>query len=357
VTGIAARRLHSQRLTGEPFASAQDVLSCLGAVQSQDYAGARWALGLRTRGLTGAGVDGLFDAGAILRTHVMRPTWHFVLPEDVRWLLELTAPRVKASIGFRDRELGIDAEIIRRGEALMTAALRDGTYLTRNELGAVLERSRLPASGPHMGHLTIHAELDGLIVSGPRKGRQLTYALLDERAPPGRRLDRDEALAELTRRYFASHGPAQLPDFTWWSGLTMTDARRGLALVGPDLVREEIDGTSYWSAGEGPPPAAEGPLAHLLPNFDEFTVAYRDRRAMIHPGLDISGLANGWVLSNVVAVDGLVRGGWKRRSDGREIVVELGPLAGLDAADEGAVEGAVAELERFLGVPVAIAGR
>jgi hypothetical protein len=357
MTGIAGRRLGAQRLAGEPFASALEAVGHLGAVQSQDYAGGKWALGLRTRGLTDADVDRLFDAGAILRTHVMRPTWHFVLPADVRWMLELTAPRVRASIGFRDRELGIDADVIRRSLALFETALGGGTSLTRNELAAVLERAGLPATGPHLGHLTIHAELDALIVSGPRKGKQLTYALLAERAPEAPRLDRDEALGELTRRYFTSHGPAQLPDFTWWSGLTAPDARRGLALAGPALAHEVVGGTSFWCSADGPAPVAGGPLAHLLPNYDEYLVAYRDRSAALHPDLDTSPLPNQSVLTNVVVVDGLVRGGWRRRPDARRVVVELGPLAALDASTGGAVDRAVADYERFLGLPVAIAGR
>jgi hypothetical protein len=357
VTGVAARRLRSHRLVGEPFTSAPEVVGHFGAVQSQDYAGGKWALGLRTRGVTDAEIDRLFDAGAILRTHVMRPTWHFVLPDDVRWLLDLTAPRVKASVAARDRELGIDDAMIRRGRALIEAALRDGEHLTRNELAAVLERSGVPATGSHVGHLLMHAELDAVVISGARNGRQHTYALLDERVPRARRLDRDEALAELTRRYFTSHGPAQLVDFTWWSGLTAADARRGLALAGTALAHEVIDGTSYWSApGEGPPAAGE-PLAHLLPNYDELLVAHRDRSAALHPDLDTSPLPRESVLAYVVAVDGLVRGGWRRRPNGRRVVVELGPLGTLDEAGLAAVDRAVADFERFLGVPVVIAGR
>jgi Winged helix DNA-binding domain len=355
VTDLAARRLRTQRLAGAPFASAEQAVGWLAAVQSQDYTGAKWALGLRTRGLTDADLDRLFDAGAILRTHVMRPTWHFVLPEDVRWLLELTAPRVKATMAHYDRQLGIDPALLERSHAVLAAALRDGSYLTRNELAQALERSGIPASGQRLGHLVLHAELDAVVVSGPRRGRQFTYALLAERAPGARRLDRDEALAELTRRYFTSHGPAQVPDFTWWSGLTAADAKRGLALAGPALAHEVVDGRSYWSGLDEAPPAGAGPLAHLLPNFDEFLVAYRDRSAALDPRLDAAQLSNGGVLANVVLLDGLVRGGWKRRAGTGQVVVELGPIAAMDAAAGAALARAAAELERFLGVPVSIA--
>ena len=354
MTDIAARRLRAQRLSGEGFATAEEAVRWMGAVQSQDYAGAKWALGLRTRGLTDADVDRLFDAGAILRTHVMRPTWHFVLPDDVRWLLELTAPRVRAAMAAIDRRIGVDAVLLRRSRAALEAVLRDGTFLTRNELGVALERAGIPLAGQPLAHVVSHAELDAVIVSGPRRGRQFTYALMDERAPNARRLDRDEALAELARRYFTSHGPAQLPDFTWWSGLTVADARRGVDLAGPALAREVIDGRPYWRAPAEPPPASGEPAAHLLPNYDEFLVAYRDRSAALHPGLDTSPLPRESVLTNVVVVDGLVRCGWRRRPARGGVVVELGPLDATGPAVGAALTRAAEDLGRFLGAPASI---
>jgi hypothetical protein len=348
---VATRRLQAQRLTGEPFATAQEAVGWLGAVQSQDYAGAKWALGMRTRGLTDADLDRLFDAGAVLRTHVMRPTWHFVLPRDVRWLLELTAPRVRASMAATDSRLGIDAAFRRRSQAVLEAALRDGTYLTRSELAEALERAGITTAGQHLTHLVMHAELDSVIVSGPRRGRQFTYALLDERAPDARRLDRDEALAELARRYFTSHGPALLADFTWWSGLTMAEARRGVDLAGAALAGEVVDDRRYWRGAHDPPPPNGHPAAHLLPNYDEFLVAYRDRSDALHPGLDTSPLPRESVLANVVLVDGLVRCGWRRRPARGGVVVEVGPLGARDPALEAAVARAAEDYGRFVGAP------
>jgi hypothetical protein len=357
VTDLAARRLRAQRLSGEPCASAHEAVGWLGAVQSQDYAGAKWALGLRTAGLADADLDRLFDAGAILRTHVMRPTWHFVLPGDVRWLLQLTAPRVRASLAFADRRIEIDAAVLKRSHAVMEAALRDGANLTRDELAEALARAGIRASGQRLTHLVMHAEIDALVVSGPRRGRQFTYALLDYRAPGAGRMDREEALAELARRYFTGHGPAQLPDFTWWSGLTAADARRGLDLARPALAHEVIDGRSYWWAPDEPAPAAAAPLVHLLPNYDELLVAYRDRSAALHPGLDVSPLPRASVLTNVVVVDGLVRGGWSRRLAGGRVLVEVGPLGPLDDTARAALDRAAGDLGRFLGAPASVAWR
>jgi hypothetical protein len=349
VTDVATRRLRTQRLAGEPFASPLDAVRFLGAVQAQDYHGAKWALGQRTRGFTDADLDRLCDEGAILRTHVLRPTWHFVLPEDIHWLLELTAPRVRTAMGFYGRSLGADAALVTRAHREIEAALR-GTSLTRGELKAALDGSGIPVSNPVLGHLLMHAELDGLVVSGPRRGRQSTYALLAERAPSARRLDRDEALAELTLRYFTSHGPAQAQDFTWWSGLTMADARRGLALAGDALAREERDGRTFWSAPEAPPAGAE-PVVHLLPNFDEYLVAYRDRSDAQPPGRQVDAAA---ILANTVVVNGRVRGGWKRRTRAGQVVLELRELDAMDAEAAAALERAAADFQRFLGVPVTV---
>ena len=357
VIDVAARRLQTQRLVGAPFASAVDTVAGLGAVQAQDYAGAKWALGLRTHDLTEAALDRLFDAGTILRTHVMRPTWHFVLPADVRWLLDLTAPRVKAILAPYDRRLEIDPPLLRRSHAILEAALRDGLSLTRDELAAELARAGIPAAGQRLGHLLMHAELDAIMTSGPRRGKQQTYALLAERAPRARRLDRDEALAELTRRYFAGHGPAQAQDFAWWSGLSLAEVKRGLALVGSTLVPEVIGGKSYWGVSDAPATELLAPIVHLLPNFDEFLVGYRDRAAALDPDRDfnVAALRNGSILSHVVILNGQVCGGWKRRLQARQAIVELGPLVVLDLAEGAALRQAVERLARFLGVPTTVA--
>ncbi len=354
---VAARRLAAQRLTGEPFASIVEAIGWLGAVQAQDYGGAKWALGQRSRSGTDPDIDRLFDQGLILRTHVLRPTWHFVLPTDVRWLLGLTAARVKAAMAATDRRLGIDEPLIRDSNRAIAAALGDGVYLTRNELGAILGRDGIAASGQRLGNLVMHAELDSVVVSGPRRGKQFTYALLEDRVPPADRPERDEALAELARRYFTSHGPAQAQDFAWWSGLTTADARRGLALAAGALGHEVVGGISYWTSPGGPVPSEDGPVVHLLPNFDEFLVAYRDRAAAVDParGLDPASLPRGSILGNVVTLNGLVRGGWRRQLLGRRVVVELGTLRIGGPADEAALSQAVERYGRFLGVPVIVA--
>src|SRR6185503_5208433 len=239
ITGL---RLANQKLSTSTFKSPAEVVSWLGAVQAQDYAGAKWAVALRAPGLTDSDIEQAFTDGKILRTHVMRPTWHFVLPEDIRWMLELTAPRVLAAIAYMDRQLGLDKAIIKRSNAILAKALQGGNQLTRAELGSILQRSRVNTDDLRLGHLLSHAEVDGIICSGGRRGKQFTYALIDERAPRARTLKRDEALAELTRRYFVSHGPATVQDFVWWSGLTTADARNGLEMNKSRLIQETANG-------------------------------------------------------------------------------------------------------------------
>lgn len=354
VPDIAARRLHAQRLTGEPFTSAVDAVRWLGAVQSQDYTGATWAVGQRTRGTTEAELDRLFDEGVILRTHIMRPTWHFVLPEDIRWLLELTGPRVRRGLAARWRQLEIDDGVAARASAAFSAALAGGGHLTRPELDEVLRAAGIAPDGQRLPHLLMGAELDGLIASGPRRGKQFTYALLEERAPRTRALDRTEAVVELVRRYFRSHGPAQVQDFVWWSGLTVADARIGLSLAGAVLDHQVMEGKDYWFDAEAGPAATAATVAHLLANFDEYTVAYRDRAAMVHADrpFEPALFSFGSILSNVVTVGGRVRGAWRRTVARGGVRVEVRLLDRLAPAEAGAVEDAGHRLGRFLGYPV-----
>jgi hypothetical protein len=288
----------------------------------------------------------------------MRPTWHFVLPDDIRWLLELTGPRVRLGLVGRHRQLEIDGGVTARAGAAFTRALADGRYRTRPELGEVLRAAGISPDGQRLPHLLMGAELDGLITSGPRRGKQLTYALLDERAPKARALEHAEAVAELTRRYFRSHGPAQVQDFVWWSGLTVAGARSGIALAGAALDRQVIEGKDYWFDAEAGPAGKAAVVAHLLPNFDEYTVAYRDRAAVIQPRrpLESALFSSGGVLSNVVTIEGRARGAWRRTVTGGGVRVEVRLLDRLEPSEVAAVEKAGHRLARFLERPVELAG-
>ena len=243
---LVLERLRNQQLAGTTFTTPADLVGWFGAVQSQDYPGARWALGQRIAGgSTDAAIARAFDDGAILRTHVLRPTWHFVTPADIRWLIALTGPRIERVARYYQEAVGLDARLQSRGRSVILRALGAGQHLTRAEIMTALTRARIAVTGEALGHLLFQIEADALVCSGPARGRLLTYALLDARVPAAAPIDRDRALAELARRYFQSHGPATVADYVWWSGQTASDARAGIALARPSLEREVIEGTEY----------------------------------------------------------------------------------------------------------------
>lgn len=360
---IAQARLRAQRLRGGGFARPADAVRALGAVQAQDYAGAKWALGLRVRGARESGVERALGDGHILRTHVLRPTWHLVLPEDLRWMLALTGPRIRAAMASYDRKLELTGRVYGRANALIARALEGGQHHTREELAEVLGRAGIEAVGQRLGHVMMRAELDAVVCSGPRRGNRFTYALVDERAPRerARELSRDEALGELAARYFTGHGPALPQDFAWWSGLTITDARRGIALAGERLASLTVEGRQYWQGSGSPrrsvaPAADAAPEIHLLPNYDEYLIAYKDRSAVTERTmLPFSPGARDEIFANhLVILNGRLIGGWRRLLEKNTVIVETRLLVRLNPAQRQALAQAAARLEAFLGQPVQV---
>jgi hypothetical protein len=354
-TDLVCSRLGNQKLTRSAFRKPSDVVAWLGAVQAQDYPGARWALGQRAPGLTDAAVEAAFNEGAILRTHFMRPTWHFVTPADIRWMVALTAPRVHAVSAYYYRKSELDSGIFRRSRRALERALQSGRQLTRAELASVLRKARIPADGLRLNYLMMQAELDLVICSGARRGKQFTYALLDERVPPARFLMRDEALAELTRRYFTSHGPATVRDFVWWSGLTVRDAKAGLDMVRPALVREMIGDLTYWFAPSrsSAPPAC--PSAYLLPNYDEYLIAYKDRGHVAGPpGTGGEGLLGDLSFPHHLVVDGRLAGAWRRRLGAGSVRVEVHLYSRLTPASTRALASAARRYGEFMKTKVTL---
>ncbi|HEY7375856.1 MAG TPA: crosslink repair DNA glycosylase YcaQ family protein, partial [Polyangia bacterium] len=263
-----------------------------------------------------------------------------------------------------DRRLGLTDAVCARSAAALTKALRGGNHLTRTELARVLAGAGIPAAGQRLGHLMVRAEIDALICSGARRGKQATYALLDERAPAAgprpRPRPRDDALVELARRYFASHGPATPQDFAWWSGLTVADARRAIERAAAALRAVTVGATRYWlgRAKTAAAPAGGTAAVHLLPNYDELVVAYGDRSASIDPArLKTIGVWSMVIANNVVAVDGRVVGGWRRTLARGGAVVEARLSVALSAAERAGLRAAAERYGRFLGLPVTLRER
>jgi hypothetical protein len=352
MTDIASQRLWNQHLIGKPLPSPEVVVRWLGAVQSQDYLGAKWGIAQRTTGTTSGAIDELFNAGGILRTHVLRPTWHFVAPDDIRWMLELTRPRVHAVNAHYYRKLELDDETLRRSSALLANELAGGNFRTRKELAVVLEIGGISATGPRLGYLMMYAELEGLICSGPLRGKQFTYALLDERAPLSPGFARDEALAELTVRYFSSHGPATVRDFGWWSGLTIAEGKRGIATAGDRLTSRNVGDETFWFTGESSFPEVSPPIAHLLPNYDEFLVAYKDHvpsfDPMVYANLDPE---SDILFAHILSIDGFVVGGWRRSIGRAEAVISVTLLRQLSEAERVELANACDRFGAFMKLP------
>jgi hypothetical protein len=292
--------------------------------------------------------------GAILRTHVLRGTWQLIAAADIRWLLALVGPRVIARNARRYRELELDSATLRRSNILIAKALGDSGPLTRDELATALGQARISTAGQRLAYLLQRAELDAVVCSGARRGKQSSYALLDRRAPHPRRLfARDEALAQLARRYFQSRGPATVEDFAWWSGLTSLDAWTGLESVRATLVSEVAAGRTYWS-GEGRLARSEPQATYLLPAFDEYLVAYRDREAVLDPEHARRLNAGGGVLDPCVVVGGHIIGTWRRVLGRSTVAVELDLFEKSTQRQEQALAIAVGRYGAFLGLEASI---
>ncbi len=352
---IAHQRLHNQHLAGVPFEKPQDVVQWLCAVQSQDYAGAKWAIAQRTKNTTDTELNQLFNDGTILRTHVMRPTWHFVMPADIRWMLKLTAPRVNAVSAYYYRKFELDEDVFRRSNAAIARALSGGKQLTRAELAQVLKGAGITASGIRLAYLILRAELDAVVCSGALRGKQFTYALLDDRVPHTKTFKRDEALAELTRRYFTSHGPALLQDYVWWSGLTVSEAKAGIEMASPHLTHEAIDGKTYWFASPAPTSQKKTPTVYLLPNYDEYLIAYKDHSPSFDASLvKESDHKDAVLMAHIIVLNGNVVGGWRRTIKRAEVTLKTTLLVTLSKAEQAALRVASEHYGQFMGKSVTL---
>lgn len=356
--GIGSAGARAAAHAGGSGASA--IVARMGCLQSQDFHMAKWALGVRNPQLTEASIDADFNEGKVLRTHVLRPTWHFVLPADIRWMLRLTAPRIRAFCKGLYRKLEIDEAVLKRSKRILEKTLATEGFCTREQIAARLVKGKVNTDDIRLAFLLMDAELEGLICSGPRQGKQFTYALLEERVPAAPTYpDESEAIAELAKRYFTTRGPATLQDFAWWSGLNQTKAKIGIELNKGHLACVVSEGQAYWFAGaahKGPDaadispraarksPGAPKPAAvHLLPAYDEYTVSYKDRSDILHlkyqrpPGPNL--------LKPIVVIDGQFAGTWKRTVFKDTVKVDIDPYTDLKAS----VRQAAARYAHFIG--------
>lgn len=347
---IAQWRLANQHIGASSFKTAGEVVRRLGALQAQDYAGAKWSLGARLPGLTEALVERAVDCAEIIRTWALRGTWHWVSPADVHWMLRFVAPRIHQKYAKNLHAEGFDKSNIRRAHAALIKALEGGNTLTREELSDIFVRKGIKTTNYGMGHLLLHASQERLICMGPRRGKQFTHVLLDEWVPTTSRYTPDDPLAELARRYFTSHGPATARDFMWWAGISLTEARRSIELVQNELGKTAFDGEWYWHGAELPDAPKSG-VVQLLPGFDELLLGYTDRSAMVKADHKhrLAMTANGQYSATIMA-GGQVVGSWRRTIGSKEVTIETEFFDRPTKAVVTAMQAAAKRYGKFLGL-------
>jgi hypothetical protein len=353
LSDITNIRLTNQLLAGTSLKTPKEIVGWMGAMQAQDYAMSKWAIGVRLPNSSDEMVQDAVDKGEIIRTHLLRPTWHLVSADDIYWMLELSGPRVKAFIKPRIRQLEITDELFLKSNHIIEKALAGNNHLTREELVTIIQQAKVNTNDLRGLHFLMNAELEGIICNGITRNKNQTYALLDERIAKSASLNKDEALAKLAKTYFQSHGPATLADFTWWSGLAAIEARNALEMVKSIFVPETIDTHTYWMSNSISIEKNIKP-AYLLPAFDEFLISYKDRSAAIALDKQSKVFTNNGIFKPVIVENGQVSGTWKRTIKKDKIIIETYHFTAQSEASKKRIEKAAKLYGDFLGKRVEI---
>lgn len=309
---ILSLRLSNHQLAGTEIKEPHNLVSWMGAMQSQSFEMAKWGIGCRMPGITNQMLDKALDKGDILRLHILRPTWHFVSKDDIYWMLDLSTPRVRKAIASSDKELGLTENFIKKTNAIIEKALAKDSNLTRQELQDIINNAGLKADSRTITHIMYHAELGGIVCNGIVRRKKQTYALLEEKVPkPKEIFNKDESLYKLAYKYFQSHGPATLQDFIWWSGLTATECRRAVDLIKDDFIFEVI-GEQTYIFHRASVPTKEVNLINLLPAFDEFIVSYKDRKETLHIDHHKKIITSPGIFQPSISKDGKTIGSWRK---------------------------------------------
>ena len=350
ITDLLKYRLHNQQIALHAFEKPEDVVRWLGAVQAQDYLNSLWAIGLRLKNANESNIEKAIADKTIVRTWPMRGTLHFVAPEDIHWMLKLLTPRIIARAATNYKQAGLDDKIFAKSKKLLVNALQGGKQFTRAEMYEILERGKISTVGLRGLHILGYVAQQGLICFGARKGKQQTFALLDEWLPQVKTLTNDEALAELAKRYFTSHGPATIQDFAWWSGLTVTEAKKGLEMVSSHFNKEVIQDQTYWMPNDMPVIKTKLQAVYLLPDFDEYLVGYRDRSAAVDAKYikQIIGAAGNGIFSPVIVINEKVAGTWKRTLKKDIVAVEVNSFMPLSERQINAIKIKAKQYGKFL---------
>ena len=355
---LTAARLFIQHLAPWGKESEEEVVSWMGALQGQDYTSSRWAIGVRLPGSTEEKIEEAMREFRIVRSWLMRGTLHLTTAADIRWMLELLGPRLIRAGMPRNRQLELDEETFTRSNDLLLRTLEGGKQLTRDELAGIYKNAGIVIDGQRFIHLLQRAALEQLICFGPRRQKQFTFTLLNEAVPATQvTMGREEALAELTKRYFQSRGPASLQDFVWWSGLSITEARQGLEAAKPLLQQDNIGGQLYYLPRELPSGlGVQKRSVWLLPAFDEYVIAYRDRSALLDKHLSKHVISVNGIFYPVIVVNGKVEGLWKRTIQKDKIILEVKPFGTLRPTIKKEIAASAEEFGKFTGKAIRIIG-
>jgi hypothetical protein len=322
IADISNFRFRNQHISSPGFKSAREVLNFMGALQAQDFQMSKWAVGIRLNNSTDKAIETEFDRGEILRTHLLRPTWHLVSAENTSWMLKLTAPVIKAGLKTRRKELELSESLLKKANIIIQDSLKGGNHLTREELIVILSRHKIYVEKQRAYHLLVCAELDGIICSGRIKSGKQTYALLNERIHETPDLTKNEALKKLAGMYFKSRGPATLQDFKWWSGLSAADSKNALEIIRPDMSSEKTGTELYWFFDLPDSSGEVNNTAHFLPAFDEFLISYRNRTASLQSVNFKKAVSDNGIFRPVIVLDGQVVGLWRRTIKKKKAIVE-----------------------------------
>lgn len=340
-------RLYNQLLAGNEMQTPQEVVRYMGAMQAQAFDMAKWAIGIRLKDGTNTGVEEAINTFKIVRTHILRPTWHFVSAEDIYWMIELTGPRLRPIYEGYGKSGGVDTDYVFRNFPLVEKLLDTNLCLTRQEIVSHLADQGVETSSSHVNQIMAYGEYEGLICSGPVKNNKHTYCLMRKHVPKVLSLHKEEALERLARRFFTSHAPATLQDFVWWSGLTMTDARKGVEFIKDHFISEEINGRTFLMPADIRVPDKAEASALLLPPFDEYVVSYKDRSEIIEDRHYAKVMTKNGLFSPTVMYNGEIIGSWRKINKNKKTDVELSFFTKPSKKTESLYMSAIHQVKEF----------
>ncbi|MDR1407480.1 MAG: winged helix DNA-binding domain-containing protein [Tannerella sp.] len=327
-------RVLSHQLGHSEFKDPEKLVAWMGAIQAQDYGMSKWAIGVRLKSATVGDIEAALDRGCILRTHVMRPTWHLVAAEDIRWMLQLSKEHIKSTSASRDRDLEITEELYFKCNRIITGILEGNNHLTRQEIAFELTKAGIIADTSRMIHFLMRAEIEGIVCSGIDRGNKQTYALLDERVPPAKTIHREEALALLATKYFRSHSPASLQDFVWWSGLSVGNAKQAIHLIRPELLTDHSCDSHLFIHQSCNKEFHSGGLIHFLPAFDEYIIGYKDRTSILAAEHQPEAFSKNGIFHPVIMQNGKIVGVWKKTANKDRINIQSSFFESINSSED-----------------------